>query len=100
MLEGEGRGNVTSLPSLWGRIVASPCMFATLEVWTLRQQYAVRPLPGRDWEMGILGGIFCLFVLSPGGIATASVHMPIKNCFFVCYSLVGLLDMSLIGFQR
>ena len=26
-------------------------------------------------------------------------HMPIKNCFFVCYGPVGLMDPSPAGFQ-
>lgn len=32
-------------------------------------------LSGKDWEMGD-------FVLSPGGVARASVHVAVKNCFF------------------
>lgn len=38
-------------------------------------------------------------MLSPGGIATGSPSKPIKNCFYVCYSLVGLMDTSPFGFQ-
>ena len=41
-------------------------------------------------------------VLSPSGIATASacVLTYVKNCFFVCFSLVCLVDTSPLGFQR
>ena len=39
--------------------------------------------------------------LSPGGIAAASAHMlmPIRNCFFVCYGSVGLVNANPGGYQ-
>lgn len=55
-------------------------------------KYTVKSLPVKDWEMGVS----CApSALDPAG----SAHMPIKNCFFVCYHPVGLVDASFTGFQ-
>lgn len=37
--------------------------------------------------------------LIPGGIAVVSNGAPIKNCFFVYYSSVGLVNVIPVGFQ-
>ena len=37
--------------------------------------------------------------LSPGGIVLANPHISNKNCFFVHYSLVDLMNISTLGFQ-
>lgn len=43
---------------------------------------------------------FCLVsTLNSGGIAMASVHLPFDNWFFVCYSLMGLMDASPTAFR-
>lgn len=55
-------------------------------------KYIMKSLPVKDWEMGVL---CALSALGPA----ESAHMPIKNCFFVCYHPVGLVHASPIGFQ-
>lgn len=50
-----------------------------------------------DLDQGKAGKWVCPLapsVPSSGGMATASLCEPIKNCFFVCYSLVGFMDAS------
>lgn len=39
------------------------------------------------------------FTLTPGAIDVVSTHAIIKNCFFVCYNLTSLVDISPVGFQ-
>ena len=37
--------------------------------------------------------------LNSGRTATVSPHEPVKNCFFPCCGLMGLMDTSPVGFQ-
>ena len=55
-----------------------------------------RLLSGKEWEIGIFASSLCT---EPWGIATRAAQVPIKNYFFICYSLVGLVDAGSIGFQ-
>ena len=67
--------------------------------WTLRQRlvkYAVKPLPEKDWEMGIF---ICSLCTEPWGERHSECSRAVNNCFFVCYSAMGLMNASPIGFQ-
>ena len=66
---------------------------------TLRHQlgkYVVKPLPGRNWEMGIFS---CSSVLGLGVLLQGRPAVPIKNLFFVCYSPVGVINASSVCYQ-
>lgn len=51
-------------------------------------------IQGKTWKYTCVSAIFAL---SPGGISLAS--KPINNYFFVCYSSVGLLNVSNVEYQ-
>ena len=43
--------------------------------------------------------LYAISVLDPVWIALMSLNEPFKNCFFICYNLVSLIDTSLSDFQ-
>lgn len=84
-------------PQALGSITVSPQMHA---YWKRDPQATAckacsQPSSGKDRDE-----CFRLFpLLSPNGIATASAPAPLKTCFLVCYSPVGLMDTSPLGFH-
>ena len=46
-----------------------------------------------------MGVLVCLLYAEPCGDSHISPHKPIKNCFFIFYNLVILVDTSPIDFQ-
>ena len=59
--EGEVRGRVTGSFRICGILQSAP-RFVLISTWILRQQlvkYVVKPLPGKDWEMGIFACSLC-----------------------------------------
>lgn len=74
-------------------------MCAKLDVrWIIRLQlvkYTVKPPGGKDWEW-----IFaCSLCTELWGLVKAIACLPVKNCFFVSFSLMGLVDASPVCFQ-
>ena len=77
----------------------SALRYVLISVWTLRWQlikYTVKAFPRKDWEINIFASSFCA---EPWGIAVVSACVPVNSFFFVCYSLVGLMNASPAGYQ-
>lgn len=58
-------------------------------------KYAIKPFPEKDWEVGTFIRSLCS---KPWRDSQLPVLAP-KNWFFVCYSLMGLISASPVGFQ-
>lgn len=85
---------------LW-RITVSSLMCAKLEAWPYCSTFwsmQIDLLQGKTGNSVFLSAPSVLS-LNLCWIGTVSPQEPIKNYFFVCYCLVGLMDASPIGFQ-
>ena len=93
-LEGEGRVSVHWLSWSPRKIIASPLMHVKLEAWPSGSSFY--PFHGKTRRQALFP---VPLALCPGEITMASVLLTIKDCFFVCNTLLVSRTKAQLAFR-